>query len=65
MNGKPQPVAVLKGKIWPKGEDEPTAWMVEAIDESPNLSGSPGLFGNAKDAEVILDNIRVEPNGAE
>ena len=57
-NGK----AVLRGKVWPRGEPEPEAWTVEAIDLSPNTHGSPGLFGNAKDAEIFLDNIRVTPN---
>ena len=54
--------AVLKGKIWPRGTKEPEAWTVEATDEAPNTSGSPGLFGNAKDAELFLDNIHVTAN---
>lgn len=54
--------AVLRGKVWPRDEDEPEAWMIEAIDESPNVAGSPGLFGNASDAEVHLDNILVTAN---
>jgi hypothetical protein len=55
-------MAVLRGKVWPRGEKEPGAWTVEATDESPNRSGSPGLFGNAKDAELLLDNIQVTVN---
>jgi hypothetical protein len=54
--------AVLKGKVWPRDAEEPSEWSVEATDESPNVSGSPGLFGNAKDAELFLDNIHVTPN---
>jgi outer membrane protein assembly factor BamB len=54
--------AVLRGKVWPRGEDEPQDWTITAQDESPNTSGSPGLFGNAKDAEVHLDNIQVTAN---
>jgi hypothetical protein len=54
--------AQLKGKIWPRDEDEPTAWALEAEDEVANLQGSPGLFGNAKDAELYLDNITVTAN---
>lgn len=54
--------AVLRGKAWPRDEPEPDAWTVEAIDESPNRTGSPGLYGNAKDAEIFLDNIVVAPN---
>lgn len=55
-------VAMLHGKVWPREEAEPDQWTIEASDASPNLSGSPGLFGNAKDAEIFLDNIRVDPN---
>jgi len=54
--------ASLRGKVWPRDEDEPENWSVEATDSSPNLSGSPGLFGNAKNAEIFLDNIRVTEN---
>lgn len=54
--------AVLRGKVWKRGETEPEAWTVEAVDKSPNLTGSPGLFGNAKDAEIYVDNITVTPN---
>jgi len=54
--------AVLRGKVWPRDEDEPDSWTVEATDESPNLSGSPGLFGNAKDAEVFYDNFQMTYN---
>ncbi len=54
--------AVLKGKVWPRGEQEPADWMIELVDESPNTAGSPGLFGSAKDAEIYLDNIKVTAN---
>ena len=55
-------VAVLKGKVWPREDDEPTSWTLEASDKSANVQGSPGLFGNAKDAELYLDNISVTAN---
>jgi hypothetical protein len=55
-------VAVLRGKVWPKGEPEPKEWTVEARDTSPQTQGSPGFFGNAKVAELHLDNIEVVPN---
>ena len=54
--------AVLQGKVWPRGSKEPDVWTVEATDSVANLTGSPGLFGNAKDAELYLDNIQVTPN---
>ena len=54
--------AVLKGKVWQRGTPEPKDWTIEAVDETPNLVGSPGLFGNANDAEIFLDNISVTAN---
>ncbi len=58
------PVAILRGKVWPKDQPEPEAWSIEARDESPNLHGSPGLYGNAKVAELYIDNLSVVPNGS-
>ncbi len=52
--------AVLRGKIWPRGEPEPEAWTIEGIHENGNLQGSPGFFGNAKDSEIFIDNVSVE-----
>jgi hypothetical protein len=57
-NGK----AIVRGKVWPKDQSEPGDWTIEAVDEAPVTSGSPGLYGNAKDAEIYLDNIRVYTN---
>ena len=54
--------AVLRGKAWPRDGEEPNEWAVVTEDESPNTSGSPGLYGNAKDAEITLDNITVTAN---
>jgi len=54
--------AILRGKVWPRGETEPADWLIEATDETPNVSGSPGLFGNASDAEVFVDNVKVTAN---
>ena len=54
--------ASVRGKLWPRGETEPEAWTVELIDPTPNLSGSPGLYGNAQEAEIYLDNLSVVAN---
>ncbi len=48
--------------VVPRGEAEPKEWTIEAVDEAPNTTGSPGLFGNANDAEIFLDNITVTQN---
>lgn len=52
----------LRGKVWPRGEAEPKEWQIEGTDATPNLSGSPGLFGNATDAEFYIDNVSVSAN---
>jgi hypothetical protein len=52
--------AVLRGKVWPRGGEEPAAWTIEAIHEAGNLQGSPGFFGNSKDSEIFIDNVSVE-----
>jgi hypothetical protein len=54
--------AVLRGKVWPRDDKEPAEWTIEAVDEVPNLVGSPGLYGDATNAEVYIDNITVTPN---
>ncbi|TWU42907.1 outer membrane protein assembly factor BamB family protein [Novipirellula artificiosorum] len=58
----PAAVAVLKGKVWPRDEPEPEDWTITARDESPNMNASPGLYGNAKDAEIYIDNVEVFAN---
>lgn len=58
----PAAVALLRGKVWPRDEPEPKDWTITARDESPNLAASPGLYGNAKVAELYLDNIEVVAN---
>ncbi len=55
-------VAILRAKVWVRGETEPEQWLLEATDDVPNTQGSPGLYGNAKDAEIYLDNITVTAN---
>jgi hypothetical protein len=50
-----------RGKVWPVGEAEPTAWTVEHTDAIPNRQGSPGIYGNAL-AEIFFDNLKVTGN---
>ena len=52
--------AQLRGKVWPRDEKEPESWTIEAVHDSGNLQGSPGFFGNSKDAEISIDNVLVE-----
>jgi hypothetical protein len=61
-NSEDKSKVTLRGKVWPRGEAEPAEWTIEATDDTPNISGSPGLFGNATDAEVFFDNVKVNAN---
>jgi len=54
--------AILRGKVWPRDKAEPKEWQIEAADATPNMNGSPGLFGNATDAEFFIDNVQVTAN---
>ena len=54
--------AILRGKIWPRGSAEPAEWQIEAADATPNIQGSPGMFGNSSDAEFYIDNVQVSAN---
>ncbi|WP_425615653.1 PQQ-binding-like beta-propeller repeat protein [Anatilimnocola sp. NA78] len=54
--------AVVKAKVWKKADKEPAEWTLELNDPQPNKEGAPGLFGNATNAEVLIDNVLVTPN---
>ena len=54
--------ALVRGKVWARGEEEPKEWTIEMTDESPNRVGSPGFFGNAQESEICIDNISITPN---
>lgn len=55
---------VVRAKAWPRGEDEPEAWTIEAPVKIANTEGAPGLFGFSPQNKprVYIDNIRVEPS---
>lgn len=50
------------GKVWERGEEEPTEWTVTMVDKSPVVEGAPGLFGDSKIAEFYVDNLEVTAN---
>ncbi|HEX5106414.1 MAG TPA: PQQ-binding-like beta-propeller repeat protein [Pirellulaceae bacterium] len=54
--------AVLQGKVWKRDAKEPADWTIELTDPVPNTHGAPGLFGDATNAELYLDNVSVTPN---
>jgi outer membrane protein assembly factor BamB len=50
-----------RGKVWPVGQPEPEAWMIEKIDPIGNHKGAPGFFVDAEFGAYI-DNVKVTPN---
>jgi len=61
--------AKIRGKVWPRGETEPSAWTVEVVDPFPNLEGSPGVYAYSNGTtpksdgpEVFYDNLQVMRN---
>jgi outer membrane protein assembly factor BamB len=52
----------VRGKVWPRGEAEPAAWLVQRVDDALGVKqGAAGIYGNAL-AEVYYDNLKVTPN---
>jgi hypothetical protein len=66
-NGK----AVVRGKVWEKGQKEPEKWTVEITDPVPIREGAAMLYGyaqgsiSAKDPgpNIYYDNLRITPRG--
>jgi hypothetical protein len=50
-----------RGKAWPAGQPEPTAWTIEKMDTMGNKQGSPGIYADAT-FEVYFDNVKVTSN---
>ena len=50
-----------RGKAWPTGQDEPSAWTIEKVDPIGNHKGAPGFFIDAEFGAYI-DNIKVAKN---
>ena len=54
-------VAVVRAKVWKKGDDEPEAWTLEVKDPHGIQTGSPGLYGFAP-SSIYFDNVTVTRN---
>ena len=50
----------IRGKVWPREDDEPAAWTIEAVDALGHKRGSPGLYGYSS-ADIHYDNLKVTP----
>ncbi|HSN85156.1 MAG TPA: hypothetical protein VL025_00295, partial [Thermoanaerobaculia bacterium] len=53
--------ALLRGKVWRRGEPEPQEWTITAEDPQPVRQGSPGIYGYSA-AEIYYDNLQVTVN---
>jgi hypothetical protein len=53
--------ATLRGKVWPRDQQEPEAWSIETTDPHPIPAGSPGLSGYSP-TSIYFDNIEVTKN---
>ena len=53
--------ALIRGKIWERGEEEPDAWTVTVEDSEPVGQGSPGIIGYSP-IDIFFDNVQVMEN---
>ncbi len=60
--------ALVRAKVWEKGQPEPAAWTVEFEDPSPNREGAAALYGyvsgitDRPGANIFYDNIKITPH---
>ena len=61
--------AVIKAKVWARGEAEPDDWSIVVHDPCPNQEGSPGIYAYSKGtsaskhgASCYFDNYKVLSN---
>ncbi len=50
--------AIVRGRIWKKGDPEPEGWAIEVEDPLPIRSGSPGVTCDSG-VDVFYDNVKV------
>jgi outer membrane protein assembly factor BamB len=50
-----------RGKVWPTGQAEPAAWMIDKIDPRGNRQGAAGFFVDAEFG-AYLDNLKIVAN---
>ncbi len=61
--------AIVRGKVWLRDSEEPSDWMIEAVDAYPNREGSAGVYAYSTNTtaksdgpEVFYDNFQVTRN---
>ena len=50
-----------RGKVWPVGDAEPTAWTIEKVDRIGHQMGSPGIYADGI-SDIYFDNVKVYKN---
>ena len=53
--------ALIRGKVWQRGDPEPADWTITAEDPVPVRQGSPGLVAYSP-ADIFYDNVMVMEN---
>jgi hypothetical protein len=66
--------ALVRAKVWKRGDKEPEKWTIEFEDPNPNRSGAAALFGYVSNvvpqengpplpgSEIYYDNVTITPN---
>lgn len=52
---------MVRGKLWKRGEAEPSAWTLEFDDPVVLQAGAPGLYGDSP-ADIAWDNLKIISN---
>lgn len=50
--------AIIRGKVWKRGDPEPEDWTITAEDPHPIDTGSAGLYGFSP-VDIYFDNVKV------
>lgn len=53
--------ALIRGKVWPRDQEEPEAWTITVEDPHPIAGGSPGLVAYSP-SPLYYDNLKVTEN---
>jgi hypothetical protein len=52
---------MVRGKVWKRGEAEPSAWTIEFEDNVVIEAGAPGIYGDSP-ADIAWDNLKLTSN---
>ena len=61
VDTQPDGTTLVRGKVWPAGKPEPTAWTIQKSDRIGHQKGAPGIYGDGI-SDVMFDNLRVYKN---